>query len=248
MWTKIKWGLRVVALLFIGAFLHYTLPQHDVVQIINTYNKNTPIGANWMFYSIEDTGTGVETTSTIRDIRFIDAVYPDGTSVMVYRNEDTGWFWPPYFKWDSSTLQAEAQNLKSDKSAPAWVSITHYGWRMPIFSIFPNAVSVTPVAGPDVTIIPWVNIILLVFLLLRFRGGILFRLGLRLILFLLLGILLILLFLLILLLVLLLVLVLLLLLILLLVLGFLLLGLLQQGFQFTAQLGPVGGLGVHGRA
>ena len=146
MWSKIKWGIRIVLVLIVGLFLHYTLPQRDVVQIINTYNKNTPIGANWMFYSIEDTGTGVETTATIRDIRFIDAVYPDETSVMVYRNEDTGWFWPPYFKWDSSTLQAEAQNLKSDKANPQWVAVTHYGWRLPIFSIFPNAVSVTPVA------------------------------------------------------------------------------------------------------
>jgi hypothetical protein len=164
MWTKIKWGLRILAVLIIGAFLHYTLPQRDVVHVINTYNKNTPIGANWMFYSIEDTGTGVETTSFIRDIRYIDAVFPDETSVMVYRNEDTGWFWPPYFKWDSSTLQAEAQNLKSDKANPEWVAITHYGWRLPIFSIFPNAVSIDPVAGPDVTLIPWVNIIILSFL------------------------------------------------------------------------------------
>jgi Protein of unknown function (DUF1523) len=131
------------------------------VHIINTYNKNTPIGANWMFYSIEDTGTGVETTATIRDIRFIDAVYPDGSSVMVYRNEDTGWFWPPYFKWDSSTLQAEAQNLKSDKANPQWVAISHYGWRLPIFSIFPNAVKITPVEGPNVRLIPWVNILIL---------------------------------------------------------------------------------------
>jgi len=164
MWTKIKWGIRIVSVLIVGLFLHYTLPQRDVVQIINTYNKNTPIGGNWMFYSIEDTGTGVETTATIRDIRFIDAVYPDGTSVMVYRNEDTGWFWPPYFKWDSSTLQAEAQNLKSDKAAPKWVAVTHYGWRMPIFSIFPNAVKVTPVDGPEVRLIPWLNIVILTFL------------------------------------------------------------------------------------
>ena len=164
MWTKIKWGLRIFAVLIIGGFLHYTLPQRDIVQVINTYNKNTPIGANWLFYSIEDTGTGVETATTIRDIRFIDAVYPDEKSVMVYRNEDTGWFWPPYFKWDSSTLQAEAQNLKSDKTAPQWVSITHYGWRLPIFSIFPNAVSIDAVAGPDVRLIPWVNIVILSFL------------------------------------------------------------------------------------
>jgi Protein of unknown function (DUF1523) len=163
MWTKIKWGIRILVVLIVGLFLHYTMPQRDVVQVINTYNKNTPIGANWMFYSIEDTGTGVETTASIRDIRFIDAVYANG-EVMVYRNEDTGWFWPPYFKWDSSTLQAEATNLKSDKANPQWVAITHYGWRMPIFSIFPNAVKIAPVAGPDVTLIPWLNIVILAFL------------------------------------------------------------------------------------
>lgn len=164
MWTKIKWGIRIFLVLIVAAFLHYTLPQHDIVRITNTYNKVTPIGANRMFYSIEDSGTGAETTSTTRDIRFIDAVFPDGQSVMVYRNEDTGWVWPPYFKYDSSSLQAEATNLKSDKNNPQWVSVTHYGWRLPIFSIFPNAVAVKPVDGPDVTIIPWVNIILLSFL------------------------------------------------------------------------------------
>ena len=164
MWTKIKWGLITLAVVFVGLFLHYTLPQRDVVQIINTYNRVTQIGGNWMFYSIEDTGTGAETSTTSRDIRFIEAVYPDGDSVMVYRNEDTGWFWPPYFKWDSSTLQAEATNFRTDPANPKWVAITHYGWRLPIFSIFPNAVSVRAVEGPDVQLIPWVNIILLTLL------------------------------------------------------------------------------------
>lgn len=161
MWTKVKWGIRIVLVLFVAAFLHYTLPQRDVVQITNTYNRITQIGGNWIFYSIEDTGTGAETTSTARDIRYIDALFPDGTSVMVYRNEDTGWLWPPYFKWNSSTLQAQATALRSERSSPTWVAITHYGWRVPMFSIFPNAVAVTKVDGPDVTLIPWVNIIIL---------------------------------------------------------------------------------------
>lgn len=161
MWTKIKWGLRILALVIVGLFLHYTLPQRDVVQIINTYNRVTQIGGNWLFYSIEDTGTGVETTTTSRDIRFIDAVRADGTSTVTYRNEDTGWFWPPYFKWNSSTLQAEATNMKTNPEKPQWVAITHYGWRLPIFSIFPNAVSIRAVEGPDVRLIPWINIIIL---------------------------------------------------------------------------------------
>ena len=163
MWTKIKWGIRILLVLIVGLFLHYTLPQRDIVRIVDTGNRITQIGANWVFYSIEDTGTGAETNTT-RDIRFIDAVYPDGESVMVYRNEDTGWFWPPYFKWDSSTLQAEATNLRSTAEAPQWVAVTHYGWRIPLVSAFPNAVSISPVAGPDVRLIPWVNIIILTFL------------------------------------------------------------------------------------
>lgn len=160
MWRWIKWTFRIVVVLLLAAFLHYTLPQRDVVQIINTYNRVQPIGSNWMFYSSEDTGTGAE-TSVSRDIRFIDVVYPDGETTMTYRNEDTGWFWPPYFKWDSSTLQAEATNYKTTAGNPRWVAVTHYGWRLPIISIFPNAVKIVPVEGPDVRLIPWLNFVIL---------------------------------------------------------------------------------------
>ena len=154
---KVKWALWGAVLLFVGLFLHYNLPQHDIVRITETGNRLTSLGAiNQYFYSAQDMGTVATTT---RDVRFIDAVYPDG-SVMVFRNEDTG-FWPPYLKFDSSNLQAEASNSKSTAEAPKWVSITHYGWRIGFESIFPNAVRITPVAGPDVTIIPWVNILLL---------------------------------------------------------------------------------------
>jgi hypothetical protein len=158
MWTYVKWGFRIVLILLVGSFLHYTLPQHDIVRITNSYNRLTTVGANWLFYSSPDTGTaeGAET----RDIRFIEAVFPDG-SVIVYRNEDTGWVWPPYFKYDSSNLQAEATNVKSTAAAPEWVSVTHYGWRFPFMSIYPNAVNITPVTGPDDTSTPWINIIVL---------------------------------------------------------------------------------------
>ena len=161
MWTKIKWGIRIFLILIVGAFLHYTLPQRDVVKVLDTYNRITPIGANWMFYSIEDTGTGVETTTSSRDIRFISAEYANG-GTMTYRNEDTGWFWPPYFKWDSSTLRDEA--TQAARQTEQWVAITHYGWRLPIISVYPNAVSITPVDGPDVRLIPWLNIVILSFL------------------------------------------------------------------------------------
>lgn len=158
MWRKVKWGLRIAVLLMVAAFLHYTLPQRDIVLVTGTYNRLTTVGANWLFYSTPDVGTAESTTT--RDIRFIEAVRPND-KVSVYRNEDTGWIWPPYFKYDSSNLQAEAGNLKSTKAAPQWVAITHYGWRLPFLSIYPNAVKVKAVAGPDVTLIPWVSIIVL---------------------------------------------------------------------------------------
>ncbi|MGL5011702.1 MAG: DUF1523 family protein [Paracoccaceae bacterium] len=162
MLTYLKWGFRIFLILLLGLFLHYTLPQHDIVRIINTETRITTVGANWLFYASPDTGTaeGAET----RDIRFIDAVFPDG-DVIVYRNEDTGWVWPPYFKYDSANLQAEANNFKSTQEAPKWVSVTHYGWRFPFMSIYPNAVGMRLVEGPDTRIIPWVNIIVLTTLL-----------------------------------------------------------------------------------
>ena len=158
MWRYFKWGFWTVLILIVGGFLHYTLPQHDIVRITGTYNRLTTVGENSIFYATPDAGTGESTVT--RDIRFIEAVRPNGR-VIVYRNEDTGWVWPPYFKYDSSNLQAEASNLKSPADAPVWVSVTHYGWRIAWLSIYPNAVAVRTVAGPDVSIFPWVNIVIL---------------------------------------------------------------------------------------
>ena len=44
MWTKIKWGIRILVVLIVGLFLHYTLPQHDIVRITETSNRITQIG------------------------------------------------------------------------------------------------------------------------------------------------------------------------------------------------------------
>jgi predicted exporter len=41
------------------------------------------------------------------------------------------------------------------------VSVTHYGWRSNLLSIYPNAVTIRPVAGPDVSLFPWLNIVIL---------------------------------------------------------------------------------------
>lgn len=154
----VKWGLIIAFWLLVGAFLHYTLPHHKVSWVTDTEVRRVDFGANSIFWAHSDTG---ETTATVnRDIQFIRTVLPNGKP-FVYRNEDTGWGWPPYFKFDTDNLQTEAAKLKSTQNEPTWAVVTYYGWRIPYLSIYPNAVRIKEVAGPDARIINWFNIIFL---------------------------------------------------------------------------------------
>ncbi len=156
--TYVKWTVIVVFWACVFAFLHYTLPQHDIARVTDTYEKRVDPGENRWFWAQADVGS--DGTLQNRDVFFIQTRRAND-SVMVFRNEDTGWSWPPYFKFDTSNLQAEAADLRSTADAPQWVAIKHYGWRNELLSVFPNAISVRPVEGPDVRIIPWVNILIL---------------------------------------------------------------------------------------
>ncbi|RMD48390.1 MAG: DUF1523 family protein [Alphaproteobacteria bacterium] len=149
----------VIALLLaaLAAFLHYTLPRHDIVRIVNTAERRVDVERYPMFW----TGSGsTGNASNMRDVYFIEAIDPEGRP-RVYRNQDTGWGWPPYFKFDSSNLQAKARDLVSTKENPKWVVVTRYGWRNEFISIYPNAIEIRPASGPDERIIPWFNIVFL---------------------------------------------------------------------------------------
>jgi hypothetical protein len=159
----VKWTIRILLLLIVGAFLHYTLPQRDIVRIAGTYTERqdfSDLGFTRLFW--RDT-IGSDAAIVSRDVQFIQAVTPEGR-VRVYRNQDTGWGWPPYFKFDTANLQTRAADYVSRPEAPRWAVLTHYGWRSELLSIFPNAVSIRAVEGPDVRIIPWVNIVILTLL------------------------------------------------------------------------------------
>jgi hypothetical protein len=158
----VKWALIITFWTIVAAFLHYTLPQRDIVRIVNTYEERQDLG-DWtrIFWSEPDSQSA---SLQDRDVQFIQAVRANGRPI-VYRNEDTGWGWPPYFKLDTANLYTEANDAISSRNEPEWVLVTHYGWRNEFLSIFPNAVNIEPVAGPDVgKPIPWVNIIILTLL------------------------------------------------------------------------------------
>ncbi|MGF1607856.1 MAG: DUF1523 family protein [Kiloniellales bacterium] len=151
-WFVVRWGLKLLPLLLVAAFLHFYLPGHDIVRIVGTEVNRIDRPARGT--APQD---GLTLGTVTRDVRFINSARPNGRPA-VYRNEDTGWSFPWYFKFNSGTLQAEAQNLISTQENPKWVAITHYGWRLEILSMFPNAVDVDLVEGPDATVVPWFNI------------------------------------------------------------------------------------------
>ena len=157
--TYLKWIFIITFWVIIAAFFHYTLPQKDIVRVTGTeIIRKDFSGLSRLFYAQADSGDA-ETSN--RDLRLITTTR-DNERVSVYRNEDTGFSWPPYFKFDSSNLQAEATEVISSKAEPNWVLIKHYGWRSPFLSIYPNAISIKPIEGPDASKgIPFLNILIL---------------------------------------------------------------------------------------
>lgn len=158
----IKYSLLTLLVICLGSFLHYNLPRTEVVQITGTDVKRIDRGSK-------------EQSQRTRDVRYINSVTRSG-KVKVFRNEDTGWGWPPYLKFDSADQAAKAQMVMQNADKP-WVRVRYYGWRIQVFSLFPNAISIK-VVDKDYRHIPVFNI--LFFTLLTAGIILLVRLGRRL--------------------------------------------------------------------
>lgn len=143
----VKWTLILLVVAVIAAFLDYVLPSRDIVRIVGTevrletQTRKASDGSTQLFQD---------------DVYFIKTVEPDG-SPRVYRNEDNNW----YLKFDSANLDTQASNLVSTEEAPRWVVVTHYGWRIPFLSMYPNAISMRLAEGPDEQLFPWLNIVII---------------------------------------------------------------------------------------
>ena len=168
----VKWIFRIVVFLLAAAFLHYTLPQRDIVRVNGTEILRQDFsGWNRIFYAQADAGN--DNTVVNRDLRLINTQLASGRSY-VYRNEDTGFGWPPYFKLDSSNLQSDAQAAAREDEQ--WYVVRHYGWRSEFLSIYPNAISLRPAPGPnwsDFSLwqrIPVMNITIILFLFAVYWG------------------------------------------------------------------------------
>ncbi|WP_459205778.1 DUF1523 family protein [Pseudomonas sp. MLB6B] len=133
------WLKRLIAVLCLLVFaalalsLHYYLPRHEVVRVTGVEVKRMDADG---VINAENPADG-----PTRDVYFINTVTNDATrDVTVYRNEDTGWGFPWYFKFDSADLQAKAQDYSRDANQLA--VIRYYGWRFQMFSMFPNVTDI----------------------------------------------------------------------------------------------------------
>ena len=151
----VKWGAILVVLGLIGAFFHHYLPSQDIVRIVRTETVRVDVDA---------TDAQGNPTQVSRDQNRIYAFRPDGAE-RVYRNEDTGWGFPWYFKFDTANLAAAAEDAVSTKADPRWYVVNHYGWRIPLLSMFPNAISMRPAESQEESLFPWFNVIFFVVLI-----------------------------------------------------------------------------------
>jgi hypothetical protein len=153
---KTGWWALVLVALVTAAVLSYSLPKHEVLKIVGGEVRRIDQDGRFI-----DPGKVVPVT---HDVFFINTAELHEPEVHVFRNEDTGFGFPWYLKFDAADVQGRAQLLaQSNRTA----LITYYGWRIPMFSKFPNAVDVEPWDSEQEPF-PWFNIVLLSLLLILF--------------------------------------------------------------------------------
>lgn len=135
---RLFWFLVLLVVVGAGGVLSYSLPKHIVVNINGSEVKR-----------VDNSGNAVDvrtpSINNSRDVYYINASALDKSEVFTFRNEDTKFNFPWYFKFDSAEVQSRAKLVEANnngKDQRAYALVTYYGWRIPMFNMFPNAVDV----------------------------------------------------------------------------------------------------------
>ncbi len=144
--NRLKLGVSIlIAFLFVGfmSCAHATfLPWTEKVIITGTEVKRLD---------------ATEQSPTVRDRRYILAARVSDGEPLSFANEDTRWGWPPYLKFNSADLSAQAQEIVQ-KQKDAVVLVKAYGYRSTVLDEFPNVISMR-VVDKDYVHIPVFNIL-----------------------------------------------------------------------------------------
>lgn len=159
----VKWVLGLLVLAVVGLFLSYVLPKREVAYVTDAYNRFVEPGELRGVRAVNE-ATATDPNGRLgADVLFIVGRSRDG-DLLEFRNEDTGFGFPFYFKFDTATLDNQAREAISTPEDPNWQIVRYYGWRVPFMSMFPNMTSMTPAPSRDVTLIPWFSIVTVVLL------------------------------------------------------------------------------------
>lgn len=133
----IKYFLIIVVVLFhavLFAGINFVFPHYETTHVtgveVKRVDKDGPI-----------TKANPEDGPT-RDVYYIYTQRTGETQPTVYRNEDTRWAFPFYFKFDSAVQQAHASGFEQNQKM---VEIKYYGWNMVMFNEFRNVISMEEV-------------------------------------------------------------------------------------------------------
>ncbi len=151
-WKIILWIVLALPVLALFGFIEFYLPGREVVRVSDVE-----------IVRVNMEGTTRPTQGPTRDLRLISTERVSDGATRVFRNEDTGWGWPPYFKFNSGDVSGQAANFARAEPRPA-VLVTYYGWRIPMLSMYPNVVSLRQV-DPDHLPLPIFNILFWVVLI-----------------------------------------------------------------------------------
>lgn len=164
----IKYFLMLVIVLFhavLFAGVNFVFPHYETTKVtgveVKRVDKDGPITkAN-------------PADGPTRDVYYIFTQKPDSDKPMVYRNEDTRWGFPFYFKFGSADLQAKAATFAQEQKM---VEVKYYGWRLVIFDEFRNALSMQEVtedsgSHPILSYIFYVLFVITMFFSIQFVRG-----------------------------------------------------------------------------
>ena len=129
------------------AFLDYFLPHHAVLRVVGSEVKR--------FGTKGNTPNAQNPNAPTHDVYYVYAEDLDSKAPRVFRNEDTGWGFPWYFKFNSADLQATAQSIAGERGTALF---TYYGWRIQMLTLMPNVTKIVR-AAPDASTFPWFNLV-----------------------------------------------------------------------------------------
>lgn len=127
--TKIIITCVVIFHLFLALLVNFAMPSYKAVNIVGAEVKRMD----------KSKAIQQDIPEFSKDIYFIYVKDANSDKSRVYKNEDTRWSFPLYFKFNSADIQASAVTFLDQK---ALVQIKYYGYRINMFDMFPNIISI----------------------------------------------------------------------------------------------------------